>query len=168
MFDLSRAGYYADFRLMPVVMAVLLVMAAGAGIAVSIGAGFLIWTLAEYLVHRFVFHRVPWLRREHDRHHREPAAYIGASSAISLSLLAGLWAVSHLAAGSYGDAAMFGFVAGYTAYIVAHDRFHHGALRPASWFYPAFHRHAIHHRGVEANFGVIVPWWDVIFRTYRR
>src|SRR4029077_10581002 len=43
------------------------------------GAGFLVWTLSEYLLHRFLFHyepSVPWLQRAwyliHGVHHEQP------------------------------------------------------------------------------------------------
>jgi sterol desaturase/sphingolipid hydroxylase (fatty acid hydroxylase superfamily) len=168
MFDLSRAGYYADFILMPAFL--LALVAADLGIAVvgAAGGGLLLWTLAEYLLHRFVFHHAPILRAEHDRHHNEPAGYIGVSSIATVPSLVSLWLGARYLFGGVGDAAIFGFITGYVAYIVVHDRFHHGNLRPGELLYQAHHRHALHHRGSELNFGVTVPWWDMMFGTYRR
>src|SRR5690349_6111755 len=44
---------------------------------VNIILGILLWSLAEYAVHRFSFHRQ--FRRDHWAHHLEPRAYIGIS-----------------------------------------------------------------------------------------
>ncbi len=168
MFDLSRAGYYADFVLMPALLVALAVLHLGLAVLGAACGGFVLWTLAEYLIHRFVFHRAPVLRAEHDRHHKDPTAYIGASSVVTIMLLGGLWVTARALFGVLGEAATIGFVIGYVAYIVVHDRFHHGNVRPGDLLYPAFHRHALHHRGADLNFGVIVPWWDMAFGTYRR
>ena len=90
MFNLTRAGYYADFALLPALVLLLLAWHFGAALIWCFG-GFMAWTLAEYLIHRFVFHHVPLLRRDHDRHHREPSAYIGAGSWITLPIFGLLW-----------------------------------------------------------------------------
>lgn len=169
MFNLSRISYYADFVLMPAFIGLVLAYYLGPAFVLAALSGFVAWTLAEYLIHRFVFHRVPYLRREHDRHHADPSAYIGVSSLISGSILLAVWMMARLIFETpHADAALLGFAAGYCAYIVAHDQFHHGALRPGDLLYRAARRHALHHRGSELNFGVIVPWWDMMFRTYRR
>lgn len=168
MFNLSRVGYYADFVLMPLMLIGLVIINLGLVTIGAVAGGFVLWTLVEYLLHRVVFHHVPFLRDEHDRHHEAPADFIGVSSIATVALFAGLWLAARYMLGSIGDAMTFGFVIGYIGYIVVHDRFHHGNLRPGDWLYAAHHRHALHHRGLELNFGVTVPWWDIVFGTYRR
>jgi sterol desaturase/sphingolipid hydroxylase (fatty acid hydroxylase superfamily) len=38
----------------------------------------MLWKLAEYLMHRFVYHKVPILRELHGMHHSRPCDYVGA------------------------------------------------------------------------------------------
>ena len=168
MFNLSRLGYYADFVLMPLFLLALVCANLGIAVVGVAAGGFVAWTLVEYAMHRFVFHHAPVLRHEHDRHHDDPAGYIAVSSIVSATLLGAVWFGARWLFGELGDAGTFGFVAGYFAYIAIHHRFHHGNLKPGDMLYPAYHRHALHHRGSELNFGVSVPWWDMVFGTYRR
>jgi sterol desaturase/sphingolipid hydroxylase (fatty acid hydroxylase superfamily) len=169
MFNLSRLGYYADFVTIPAFILAMMVLHLGPVFSSAAIVGGIIWSLAEYLLHRFVFHRVPFLRDEHDRHHAAPAALIGVSALATGLLLLGLWLAMRLSAGSeFGDGFMLGFAIGYVAYIAIHYQFHHGHLRPGDWFYAGFHRHALHHRGLDANFGVTSPFWDWVFGTLEK
>jgi dihydroceramide fatty acyl 2-hydroxylase len=169
MFALNRARYYADFALMPAIVLLLLASNVGLRFVLVTAAGFALWSLAEYIIHRFAFHHLPWLRLEHDRHHADPAAYIGAGSAITISAFAVLWALAVLVVGGTdADAGTLGFIIGYLVYIVVHDQFHHARLAAGDFLYPQFHRHALHHRGLASNFGVTTPLWDLVFMTYHR
>jgi hypothetical protein len=57
-----------------------------------------------------------------------------------------------------GAGAFVGLMAGYYAYIWMHDAIHHRRIPRGHWLRPCFDRHALHHGGVEANFGVITPF----------
>lgn len=168
---IGKRAYYADFFIVPLLVLAALVLGLAAdpktyAIALPVGAAG--WTLAEYLIHRFVLHRI--YRREHWAHHRSPARYIGVppthTTAIWLTLACGLWGTLPLgmAAGLYS-----GFLLGYLAYIAAHDRYHHGnpELWEAGYWRNCWARHRMHHHGVEANFGVLTPFWDALFGTYK-
>lgn len=169
MFDLSRLGYYADFVIVPAIIFGLLMWNMPMGMFLAAVFGFVAWTLVEYVIHRWLFHRMPVLRREHDRHHKDPTGYVAAASAITIPLLMFAWMTCRLLLGNeLGDVASIGFLLGYLTYIAVHDQFHHSHIRPGDWLYLAYHRHAVHHRGFEKNYGVIVPWWDIVFKTYRR
>lgn len=172
-FGLGAVGYYMDFVLAPPVAALMIWVAIGGlGVMAVVGlavAGFIAWTLAEYLIHRFMFHGFPMLRRMHDVHHAHPKDYIGVASYGVALVAVVVWlllAMMMSVAASCG--AVAGVVLGYLFYIVIHDRFHHGARSRFGRYVRFMERyHAGHHRGGETNFGVTSPVWDVVFRTYR-
>lgn len=169
--SLSRAGYYTDFVLAPLAALTLvhfeLYRRPSAGMLAWIAAGVVLWTLAEYLIHRFAFHGP--LRALHDVHHRRPAAYIGVASWGTAPLFALVWLMLIVATSApIANPLMAGLLAGYTAYIVIHDRMHHGDRAGFGRIMRALlDRHIAHHRGGHANFGVSSPLFDLIFRTYR-
>jgi hypothetical protein len=75
----GRAAYVADFAAHAAAIAALgvLLLATGTpaqwrtGLALA-GAGLVAWTLLEYLLHRFVLHRIAPFSRWHAEHHRRP------------------------------------------------------------------------------------------------
>src|SRR5262245_49303722 len=81
--------------------------------AASLGGGLLFWTLLEYLLHRFAFHRLA----PHYLHHEFPAdrRYILAPLWFSLLSAAILWPLLRPIAGSWPRAALVeaGAVTGY-------------------------------------------------------
>jgi sterol desaturase/sphingolipid hydroxylase (fatty acid hydroxylase superfamily) len=156
----SPLNYWADFVLFPAQAAALVWLAPIAWWQVV--AGFITWTLAEYLLHRFVFHgRWAAIRKEHIRHHGRPNSYAGVSSLPTLLVTqACFWA--SLAIGAAGF--LFGFMVGYVCYISSHAACHSQAC-PA----PMRRLHDLHHAtDWRGNFGVSTPVWDWIFGTYRR
>lgn len=171
-FRLSRAGYYLDHTLAPSFAGALI----GADlvretplltIALFVVVGFVLWTLAEYLIHRFAFHGP--LRALHDVHHRRPSAYIGVASWGTAAAFTSAWGALALAAElPTANAITAGILLGYLAYIVVHDRMHHGdRTQFGPWMRSRFARHAAHHRGGHANFGVTTALWDHVYHTYR-
>jgi sterol desaturase/sphingolipid hydroxylase (fatty acid hydroxylase superfamily) len=166
---LTRADYYLDFFIVPLIL--LFALTAAAEISehtiCAFAGGFLFWTLAEYLIHRFVLHSRAPLKGYHLEHHREPEGYIGVSSWRTPSILAVLWAAACLIFGRpVGSAAFAGFIAAYFAYIVLHDAYHHHARSGAYRRYMG-RLHDIHHTRHRVNYGVSSPLWDFFFRTYQ-
>jgi sterol desaturase/sphingolipid hydroxylase (fatty acid hydroxylase superfamily) len=173
-YALSKRAYYADFVLIP----------AGIGAAVvylfmsyrvpldifasAILIGVIGWSLAEYLIHRFIFHRIEPLKHQHHLHHIAPVEYIGASSLATGAAFAGLLIGSVWLLGPVlGLGFAIGVAAGYYAYIALHDCFHHHKrLTPGSVVWRLYQNHEWHHRRVRANFGVSSPLWDILFHTY--
>src|SRR6185312_7394187 len=105
-------GYYSDFVVYPVVIAMLAAMGihntgengALAWIAAAF-ASLVLWTLIEYLMHRFVLHHIPYIKEMHDRHHVEERESVGTPTWLSLGAHAlivffPLLLVSNLAAAS--------------------------------------------------------------------
>lgn len=165
-FALSRRAYYADLILVPLVALAAIALSFGWA-ALGVPAGFLAWTLFEYLTHRFIFHRIAWLRRGHDDHHRRPADYIGAEP--GMFLLPG----SMLVAPTFGwlgalwaSTLLIGFLAGYLVYLLGHDAMHHSRILPGSWLHAAMRRHRAHHAaGADHDYGIVFPIWDIVFGT---
>jgi sterol desaturase/sphingolipid hydroxylase (fatty acid hydroxylase superfamily) len=137
--------------------------------------GWLAWTLAEYVLHRFVFHWCgpqPWLRRFHfifhGVHHDFPnddkrlVMPLGVSIPVFLVFFlpcSALFGVPHTAA------AMAGFGVGYLAYDGVHYFTHHMKARSRVGRYLK-RFHMVHHfTGHDAKWGVSSPLWDVVFGT---
>jgi sterol desaturase/sphingolipid hydroxylase (fatty acid hydroxylase superfamily) len=151
---------------------------AGVGLAMGIGlflAGLLLWTFAEYVLHRWLFHyQGPrfWQRRMyfviHGVHHDFPSDSdrlvmplgasipLGAMFYLLFGLLVGPVLVGPL---------FIGFGIGYLAYDGTHYAIHHFRMssRYGRWIkrYHMIH----HHTGASARWGVSSPLWDWVFGT---
>ena len=132
------------------------------------------WTLAEYLLHRFVLHGPQPFRGWHQAHHRRPQALIGTPTLASAAMFAlGVFLPVLLLADRWRAGAFtMGMVAGYLVYGLAHHATHHGrSAAQAGWWRGGFDRrrrmHALHHRssGVPCCFGVSSGFWDRVFGT---
>lgn len=174
--QLSWRVYLADFILYPLIVLGLAVAGlttapyASGWIAAALG-GLATWTLAEYLLHRFIFHHVPMVERMHEDHHENPRAMIGSPVWLSLSIFAfvvvpPLW----LALGpNLTSAIVAGLMAGYLWYMVVHHAVHHWTIDERSWLYVARMRHLLHHyRSDECSFGVTTGFWDYVFGTVQQ
>lgn len=143
-------------------------------VAVLFVAGVLSWTLAEYLLHRFLMHSLRGrgkASREHLRHHAgvEQAANTTALSwlgifvvGLTVFLPAG-WVLS----GPAGGVAMaVGWIVGYSIYEYLHWAAHFRA--PRTRYERWLRRHHFHHHfgAPLRNHGVTSPVWDVVFGTY--
>jgi sterol desaturase/sphingolipid hydroxylase (fatty acid hydroxylase superfamily) len=168
LFRLSRREYFADFFITPPVTIVSLVLSILYGFTawwpVLFAAGVLFWTLYEYLLHRFVLHRLWLFRAVHAAHHDQQKDYIGTHPALTIAIYAALWIL--LGVGN-ASAAMVGFSAGYVAYSALHTLFHYARIRPGSRLWRAKRRHALHHWLDDVNYGVSTALWDRAFGTYR-
>ena len=172
----SRIAYYADFAVYPVLIAGMIVVIADRAnaferaLALTLAlAGAFLWTLLEYLLHRFLLHGDTRVAHLHDRHHAWPRAWIGTPTWLSVAVILfmallpaplGVPLISTL--GLAG-----GLMAGFLWYGLIHHAIHHG--RPqllAQSITGAARRHFKHHRtqGI-GNFGVTTSLWDRLFRT---
>ena len=131
--------------------------------------GIFLWTLVEYLLHRFVLHRVPVIRLLHAMHHAQPSAYIGTPlwvSFLGFSCIsfAPLWWIGDFEIASGVNC---GLIIGYVWYLVIHDAVHRWPLSENSWIRKARLRHLRHHHTSEpgGNFGVTTDFWDGVFLT---
>lgn len=126
--------------------------------------GFIIGTLAEYLVHRGLHRFFPTF---HQAHHDNPTdRSIGGSWYVHGALLA---AISLLFAFSLSWLISVGFLLWYVAYAALHYYSHQIPSRQDSWIDFIQDNHIVHHNEPEYNFGVTVPIWDMWpFKTYKR
>lgn len=171
----GKISYFADFIIYAVLLFALVAIALtgsrsdqllwlGATLA---GAGS--WTLIEYLLHRFVFHRMPLIADLHHAHHATPRAYLGTPTWLSLLILGGLFflPIWRLFTLSIALGALTGLIIGWLWYgIVHHVIHHHRPRRLAIALKAASHRHLRHHFAHgSGNFGVTTPLWDHVFGT---
>ena len=140
-----------------------------------VAAGYGVWTLTEYWVHRVVFHLEPRSRVGrrvhfviHGVHHDHPndPLRLVMPPVVSVPAAAVFFA---LFAAAVGLPAAFpltgGFYGGYLAYDMLHFALHH--RRPRSRLGRLLHRHHMRHHFQDDSrgYGVSAPWWDHVFRT---
>lgn len=139
-------------------------------------AGWLVWTLVEYWLHRGFFHlrgAGPAARVTsyivHRHHHAAPldTDRLVATPLYSVGLFLLLFAVYGLAGADARWALLAGSMLGYLVYEATHWQVHH--RRPRGRLGRALRRHHLrHHFGDDRhNFGISSPLWDLVFRTWR-
>ena len=170
---INKFLYFGDFAAIPVGIAVLAYLAlsarglAGApDLAISLLIGIAVWTLAEYLIHRFVYHHAPIFSPLHDAHHKEPLAFVGVPSFLSSGLiLAVCYLPLHGVAPVFAGGFTSGMMLGYAAYMFVHHATHHLNIQPGDRLYEARLRHMTHHYREGVNYGVSTGFWDRVFGT---
>ncbi len=140
--------------------------------------GYFIWTLIEYLLHRFVLHwepqEQPWqsVRKcfpKHRGHHNSPAKPrsdgIGMLKFVVGLSLASVGLLSIALPVWLSLSANAGILVGYLSYEYFHSACHFLPLR-FKYFNMLKRHHAIHHhRDETVNFGVTTMFWDKLFGT---
>ena len=140
-------------------------------------AGWLIWSLLEYVLHRWVFHYVAssqWGKKQmffiHGYHHEFPSDGMRLVAPIFMSWpLAVVFAlVYYLFLGPNHWLQLFaGSAAGYLAYDWIHYYTHHFTPRnPIGKFLRKYHM-LHHYKDGEAYFGISSPLWDFVFGTFK-
>lgn len=170
----GKVVYFLDYFIVPPIVAALLVWNAHlfgwqhtSTIVLAFIGGFLFWTLAEYIIHRWLFHHIWPLKPLHDLHHEHPEDLYGAPSCIAPLLIFALilaplyqW---HL---SWAWAATAGVMAGYYAYIGFHYLEHARPDFLKRTLARARRRHMLHHYAdPNKNYGVSTSLWDHVFGT---
>lgn len=138
------------------------------GFLIAFVGGVMLWSLLEYVLHRWVFHgRVlgKRLARDHLRHHARVDWFAPwwLKLGMSLPVLSVLAVLGVLVAGAPGAGVAFGTFAGWLVYEWIHRQIHVAAPTNAyaRW---ARTNHLSHHFGkVHANHGVTSPIWDRVF-----
>ncbi len=131
--------------------------------------GLLTWTFAEYVIHRFVFHRVPIIQQMHQAHHNETLALIGTPTLLSCVALLFfvLLPLSYLLGTSLALLVFSGFMFGFLSYNFVHYAVHHLSSGGYHFMKKLKWQHNVHHHGSsDFNFGVTTALWDHVFRTY--
>ncbi len=125
------------------------------------------WGL-EYLLHRFVFHHVPYIRVLHDAHHKDQKGLIGPPTWLSGALFAGGVFAPLFLAFDFTTAGAFtgGLMLGYLWYASIHHIVHRRPGGPGAFAQGLRRRHLLHHHFDErGNFGVTTSLWDKMFGT---
>jgi 4-hydroxysphinganine ceramide fatty acyl 2-hydroxylase len=139
--------------------------------------GVLIWTLLEYVIHRYAFHYEPKTRFGkllhfvvHGVHHDYPndATRLVMPPIISIPLAVVFYFLFAFTLGRFAPAVSAGFGFGYVCYDTIHYATHHFAMkgRIGQWLKQYHLRH--HYKDEEAGYGVSSPLWDYVFRTTRK
>jgi sterol desaturase/sphingolipid hydroxylase (fatty acid hydroxylase superfamily) len=124
--------------------------------AVLFAGGVVAWTLAEYLVHRFVLHGFAPI--EHQLHHANPDGAV-------LAIFWRIWICFALVYLIAGGAFVAGALVAYAWYLFVHHCAHHG---PDKLPLPLLKHHQSHHRFASRNYGVSTTLWDHVFGTMLR
>jgi cyclopropane-fatty-acyl-phospholipid synthase len=138
---------------------------AGLGALLAAGlAGWLAWSLLEYVIHGFLAHRLrTFVSPLHWGHHRTPAA-VFTSALAWVPLAVAIFAAAIALAGVVrGGAFGVGLLAGFLRYEVVHWRIHFRAPRGARQERLRAHHLAHHFVNPKAYFGVTTPFWDRVF-----
>ncbi|KAL2075706.1 hypothetical protein VTL71DRAFT_649 [Oculimacula yallundae] len=141
--------------------------------------GLFLWTLVEYVLHRFLFHLDKWLPDNrvaitlhfllHGVHHYLPMDKLRLvmPPTLFLALATPFWKLAH--AVFYWDwcvatTVFCGGIFGYICYDLTHYFLHHRTL-PAYW--KALKKHHLEHHFMdyENGFGVSTRFWDGVFGT---
>lgn len=142
---------------------------------VSIVSGIIIWTVVEYVLHRFVFHFHPkseFAKRIHfifhGVHHDYPndakRLVMPPSASIPMALVIYLL-FSFLVPKVYMAAFFAAFLTGYLFYDMTHYALHHANFKSGIWKKLKKH-HMLHHYSDDTKgYGVSSVVWDEVFKT---
>lgn len=143
---------------------------------VYVGA-LLLFTLVEYLVHRYLFHMITNTKLKenlqyafHGIHHDHPkdTGRLAMPPVVSVLIVVALFYLFRWIMGDYVFAFLPGFISGYSLYLIVHHVVH-AFQPPKNAFKILWVHHGIHHyKDHERAFGVSSPLWDLVFRTMPR
>ncbi|MCB9680958.1 MAG: sterol desaturase family protein [Alphaproteobacteria bacterium] len=152
-------------------------------IATSFAGGLVAWSLAEYWLHRTLFHWEPqtsWgpffhfmIHGVHHKWHKDPYRLVMPPAvslvlgAIFFAVFQGLGLLGTLAGVAMGWhlAGFAGFVVGYVTYDCTHYMLHH--FKPRTTYMKRLRAHHMnhHHNDPDHKFGVSSMVWDRVFGT---
>jgi sterol desaturase/sphingolipid hydroxylase (fatty acid hydroxylase superfamily) len=128
--------------------------------------GLCVWTLVEYIFHRWVYHVGLAITTEgHEKHHQDPTATIAMPAVVTPILFLPIWWAFSVWWHVAGFASVLGgFFCGFIGYSFTHYSLHRYKMQ-----FPMLRhlqsQHRIHHGLPEYNFGVTTRFWDRVFGT---
>jgi sterol desaturase/sphingolipid hydroxylase (fatty acid hydroxylase superfamily) len=139
--------------------------------------GLVIWTITEYVLHRFVFHFEPssaWGKRVHfifhGVHHDYPrdAKRLVMPPSASIPLAVGFYFLFSLIITNTTFLYPFyaGFIAGYLVYDMMHYAIHHYNFKSPLMKRIKQHHMLHHYNDPTKGYGVSSSLWDVIFQSH--
>ena len=144
-------------------------------IAVLFLAGIFTWTLAEYVLHRYVFHfnaksefgkKIHFMF--HGVHHDYPSdsKRLVMPPSVSIPLAVLFFFLFRLIIGEFMMLPFFaGFILGYLFYDITHYAIHHFNMHSKFWLAIKNHHMLHHYQDEYKGYGVSTPFWDLIFGT---
>jgi sterol desaturase/sphingolipid hydroxylase (fatty acid hydroxylase superfamily) len=155
------------------IYAAIVLHASIAHVLVYFFTGLILFTLIEYLVHRFLYH-LPNVYEEgnvtyamHGIHHKYPKdkKRLVMPPIVSVILASLILGINYTLMGSLGFPFTGGFLFGYASYLCVHYIVH-SFKPPRNFFKALWIHHSIHHyQDDEKAFGVSSPLWDYVFGT---
>jgi sterol desaturase/sphingolipid hydroxylase (fatty acid hydroxylase superfamily) len=149
-------------------------------IPAAFSVGLFEWTLAEYTLHRFLFHyqaKTPKAKRIfflfHGIHHAQPQDKTRLVMPFPVSVPMGLlfYGLFTLVLGvllkskQWVNPMAAGYVAGYLIYDLTHYAQHHFPMRGGYAKYIKRYHMAHHYKSPNTRYGVSSPLWDWVFGT---
>jgi sterol desaturase/sphingolipid hydroxylase (fatty acid hydroxylase superfamily) len=139
--------------------------------------GALIWTLLEYVIHRYAFHYEPKTRWGkalhfimHGVHHDYPndATRLVMPPVVSIPLAVIFSILFMVTLRRFAPAALAGFGFGYVCYDSIHYATHHFSMKRGIWRWLKQYHLRHHYQDDQAGYGVSSPLWDYVFKTTRK
>ncbi len=137
--------------------------------------GIFVWTIVEYVLHRFIFHYHPTSEFGkkihfifHGIHHDYPRDRLRLVMPPSVSIpLATLFFFLYRSFIPEPQLYIFfgGFLTGYLIYDMFHYAIHHVEVKGKLWNMLKTHHLKHHYNDPEKGFGVSSPLWDIIVRS---
>ncbi len=136
--------------------------------------GLVIWTFAEYGLHRFMFHFKPVGPRTerihflaHGVHHDYPmdSKRLVMPPLISVPLASVFYLLFRILFGQHASPITAGFLTGYMIYDMTHYAIHHFNMHSSYWLAVKNHHMRHHFQDSDKGFGVSLPFWDRVFGT---
>jgi len=138
--------------------------------------GLFIWTLVEYMMHRFLFHYSPpdkpWAQRLHfifhGVHHDYPsdAKRLVLPPSVSIPLATAFYFLFNaILPQNYIYGFFPAFLLGYLFYDESHYAIHHFNFKGSIWKKIKQHHMLHHYQDPGKGYGVSSPLWDKIFRS---
>jgi sterol desaturase/sphingolipid hydroxylase (fatty acid hydroxylase superfamily) len=149
-------------------------------IPIGLLIGFFVWTISEYLLHRFVFHFRPKTERGerivfmfHGIHHAQPQikTRLVMPPILSIPLAALFYGLFYLVLVKLLNVPLWfnpifsAFILGYLIYDLTHYATHHFAMRRGYLKYIKRYHMQHHYKTPNKRFGVSTPIWDYVFNT---
>lgn len=144
-------------------------------ILVWLAVGLFVWSVTEYVLHRFVFHYQPpgdWGAKLHfifhGVHHDYPndSMRLVMPPAVSIPLAYLFYCLFNML---LPDATFFpffaGFLIGYLCYDMLHYAIHHAPMKGKIWMALKTHHLKHHFKDPDNGYGVSSPIWDIIVGT---
>ncbi|NXD39144.1 FA2H hydroxylase, partial [Copsychus sechellarum] len=140
--------------------------------------GMILWSLLEYLIHRFVFHMKPPASNYylitlhfllHGQHHKSPfdssrLVFPPVPASLVIGFFYGVLRL--LLPAVLGLSVFVGGLCGYVIYDMMHYYLHYGSPRKGTYLYGLKAYHVKHHfEHQKSGFGISTRFWDYPFRT---